>query len=253
MQITSQSPPVQLTTGRRLAQQGLRDMDSDNVASVQDQCSIGISATRSIVQQADVAEEVAVAAATYDAYSRVQNAYSAVSALHAGLSTIAQGIQGPVGAVLAQVAQQAMFDRDVASATDQCHIGLAFAHAEKAHGTPRERLIAETSLKAYQSVEECRSAVATLSSAFNILSGTLPDELGGRLAKLGAESMYHREVVSVQDQCRIGLVYTRTVRDNPDNEDQRIQAQAALDAYGEVTDAYSGADVLGNFLRSQSR
>lgn len=238
-----------MSIGQVLAKQGLKEMYSGSVSSVQDQCRIGLSYDKSIINKCDDEKERLIAEATRDAYSATSDAYSAVGVLCSGLTHIRDGLSEPIGKELAVVAKGAIWNKSIASVQDQCRVGLSFLKAEKNHGNSAEAVVAATALTAYGSLGDAYSSVGVLKASFNALASGVGGSLGAVLAHVGVASMYNDSVASVQDQCRVGLAYTRAVRDNSSDGEQKVLAEAALDSYGRVSDAYAGGRILGDFLK----
>lgn len=236
--------------GTQLAQAGLKSMYTPGIATVQDQCRVGLTYDKDIRDQSPDGMERLVAQTSLNAYNGVQDAYSGCSVLNKALSAVQNGVSGPAGPALARLGTDTMYSGKMATVQDQCSVGLAYAKGVRDNGNSAESVMARTVLNAYSSTQDAYSAVGVLKAGLNAVAGGLGGPLGAALAAVGQNAMHSSSVATVQDQCRIGLVFAKAVRDNTSDSTTRTLAQAALQSYDRVNDAYSGEEILNNFLKN---
>ncbi|MDQ7825896.1 MAG: hypothetical protein RDV48_24045 [Candidatus Eremiobacteraeota bacterium] len=235
-------PPVPPS---QLAREGWHAMAG--ASSAYEQCSIGRSYTERIYYAAMSPAEKALAGTALSASYALENPLSTVDLFYLSFGAISAGLQGPAAAVLARTGRDALMK--ARGPRDQCHMGLAFCDAVKKNTADSAgAALINTAFEAYGSLEHAGSAASLLERA---LSAFTPWGIGGPveavLGKTGCEAMGGAK--HNRDRCKIGYVFTRSIRDTTVHEGEKAAAQAALDAYGLAPDASSAAEALQQYLQ----
>ena len=69
--------------------------------------------------------------------------------------------------------------------------------------------LARTSLSAYDAVQNVYSGLGVLNAALSAIPSAAGQSPQGVLASVGYSSMHNKDVSTAQDQCRIGLAFTK--------------------------------------------
>lgn len=150
--------------GPSLARQGLNAMFHHSVQYGTEQAGIGGTYLDSIELQSQDANEKTVAKTAKEAWNDVEKWRGQVAVANAALSAIAGGtVGGPLGAALAHVGAEAMYNDHITTIRDQAFVGLAFTAAVRDNTTDdTQRALAATALRSAQNASQARTQVAIL-------------------------------------------------------------------------------------------
>lgn len=239
--------------GASLAKQGLRAMYQNNVSGGQEQGLIGDSYLSGIAEASDVPAEIGVAEVAGNSNDRVKTWRAQVAVADVAMSTIAGGVSGPIGPIIAKVGRESMFSHILRDGQDQGTIGEVFvAGIATESSNETEQILSKTALKASSWVAKWRGQVAVAESTLSAVADGVTGPVGSVLAGVGYDAIYSDHISTVQDQARVGLTFTQAVADHTEDPGQRARARAALRSSDRVDTARSQVAILGEFLRSDA-
>lgn len=248
--ISNSTPSI----GSSLAKQGIRAMFSDSVSGGQEQGQIGKSYLESIRDSADLSSEKSVARVAESVCGQVNTWRAQVAVAEVAMNTIAGGVVGPLGSVIAQVGKKAMFSGHLQDGKDQGTIGSQFvAGVARESDNELEQILAKTATKASGWVETWRGQVAVADSTLSALADGVSGEAGTVLASVGYKALYSEHISTIQDQAKVALTFTQAVAANSTDPAQKARAEASLKSADRVSTAESQVAVLGGFLQSDAK
>ena len=138
-----------------------------------------------------------------------------------------------VGQNLAARANKDMHAPAVRTIHDQNRIGLHYNDRVTVEcQDSNERLVAQVARNAYGATENAYSAYGVLDASFDhIQAGVAGASTGRTLGRVGVDSVFNDSIRTITDQNRVGLVFTRAIRDNSEVSEQRTIAETVLKAY----------------------
>ena len=149
--------------GAQLARQGTQAMYAPGVQYGKDQARIGESYLGSIESQSQEVNEKVVAHTARRAWTGMEKWHGQVAVAAAALNSIAAGVGGPLGTVLAKVGSQAMYNDTITTIRDQAEVGLVFAAAVRDNTVDAtQKAGAEAALKSASHVSTARAQVSIL-------------------------------------------------------------------------------------------
>lgn len=150
--------------GPSLARQGLNAMYHHSVQYGKEQAGIGDTYLGSIESQSQDVNEKTVASTAREAWNDVERWRGQVAVAAAALNAIAAGtVAGPLGAALAHVGADAMYNDTITTIRDQAFVGLTFTRAVRDNSTdPTQKALADTALRSAQNASQARTQVAIL-------------------------------------------------------------------------------------------
>jgi hypothetical protein len=244
MSVMSYAPPSGVIMSTQ--QMALNGWEAMRMApSAQDQCRIGLSTARSILDYSSNQTEKIVAFTALSAYDRLGSIPSSVNLLYITLQALAVGVSGPIGAVLASVGENALVHAD--GARDQCQLGTTFATSIKRYsGNETEQALIGTALQAYSSLGSVSSGASLMDHILLSIKPWGYGPIDATVGKAGLECM--DAVTNPLDQCRVGTSFTKTVAATTISASEKELAQKALDEYAQQPDTPAGAAVIHTYL-----
>jgi hypothetical protein len=200
-------------------------------------------------QSPDPMEQLVVSSALQVA-NAIRDASSGVQVFESALGRVAQGITQPAGPTLARLATDTMYGQKIATLDAQVAIGLEFTSSIQQNGTNAESIVAYSMMQACDRLIDAPTTVDMTTIGFHTLAAGIQGPIGGVLGSVGAQCMNCRSAAgNIDEQCAIGLAFTKAVQTYSTDSAVTNQATDALRAYS-TADADSGKAILENFLLS---
>jgi hypothetical protein len=246
MNISTSNPSP--SVGQKLATRAIHEMHDTNVRTIQDQCRIGLHFNDRVTVESELPSERLVSTVARRAYANTENVYSAYGVLKASFKHIEAGLTGDNYQNLARVGVDSVFNNSVRTIQDQDRIGLTFVKSMRDQSEGTQNIVAETVVGAYNRTENAYSGLGVLAAGLNAAAAGLGGPVGPALAQVGLDAIFNKHVRTLQDQCRIGLEFTKSVGRN--DAEQTNEANSALDLYSRASNASLALDHLTDFLKS---